>query len=151
MKNTGFSLVELIVVIAIMAILAGVAVPAYSHYVDQSKEDIDDKYLMDVYHAAELEAAYQGKQVASICVSLDGQTISVLTSADVEDEDLTAAVKGMFPKAYTFQSSKYTASDAYTADDVSGVSCNGSNIQPCACEHRPDDSGDLETPQQPVS
>ena len=37
-NNSGFSLVELIVVIAIMAILAGVAVPTYSKYVAKANE-----------------------------------------------------------------------------------------------------------------
>ena len=37
-KNGGFTLVELIVVIAILAILAGVAVPAYSGYITKAKD-----------------------------------------------------------------------------------------------------------------
>ena len=37
-KNGGFTLVELIVVIAILAILAGVAVPAYNGYIKNAND-----------------------------------------------------------------------------------------------------------------
>lgn len=36
-KNGGFTLVELIVVIAILAILAAVTVPAYGSYIEKAK------------------------------------------------------------------------------------------------------------------
>ena len=36
-KEAGFNLVELMIVIAIMAILAAIAIPSYSHYINKSR------------------------------------------------------------------------------------------------------------------
>ena len=81
MKNTGFSLVELLVVIAIMAILAGVAVPVYSHYTNEAKEKVDENYLAEVFHAAEIEAARIGDTVTDISF-VDGKLVIDLAVGD---------------------------------------------------------------------
>ncbi|MBO5253099.1 MAG: prepilin-type N-terminal cleavage/methylation domain-containing protein [Clostridia bacterium] len=46
--NAGFTLVELIVVIAILAILGGVAVPAYSGYVKKAERSADEALLNEI-------------------------------------------------------------------------------------------------------
>ena len=46
LTNKGFSLVELIIVIAIMAVLVGVLAPQYIKYLDKSKISAD-KQLTD--------------------------------------------------------------------------------------------------------
>ena len=46
LTNKGFSLVELIIVIAIMAVLVGVLAPQYIKYLDKSKISAD-KQLAD--------------------------------------------------------------------------------------------------------
>lgn len=84
MKNKGFSLVELIVVIAIMAILVGVAVPVYSSYIEKANAAKDEQLL------GEINSAF--------AVVLAGNAIDINTVTDATitvDEDGTVVLDGM--------------------------------------------------------
>lgn len=61
MKNKGFSLVELIVVIAIMAILVGVAVPVYTSYIEKANKSKDIRMVDEVAHALTVYYAANAK------------------------------------------------------------------------------------------
>lgn len=79
MKNKGFSLVELIVVIAIMAILVGVAVPVYSSYVEKANAAKDEQLL------GEINSAF-----AVVCA---GNAIDINTVIDATIDIENGAVK----------------------------------------------------------
>lgn len=56
-NNKGFSLVELIVVIAIMAVLVGVLAPQFIKYVENSRQSTDIQNVQEVKSAIEVYAA----------------------------------------------------------------------------------------------
>lgn len=98
----GFTLVELIVVIAILAILAGIGVPAYSGYVEKANMIADQTLVSEVanalvlhYYSAETPAAGYVMLTQS-GASADGDFAdAAMTAAFGEnwDEDGTIALK----------------------------------------------------------
>lgn len=76
LNNKGFSLVELIIVIAIMAILVGVMAPSLMKYIEKTRYSADAQIADSAYSALKYamadEAAY--KEVAAIVASGDVTT-----------------------------------------------------------------------------
>ena len=58
--NHGFSLVELIVVVAIMAVLVGILAPAYLAYVEKTRIQRDESAAGEIFRAAEI-VVYSGQ------------------------------------------------------------------------------------------
>ena len=57
LNNSGFSLVELIIVMAIMAILTVAVAPQYLKYVERSRKSVDVQTMASVVSAIEIYAA----------------------------------------------------------------------------------------------
>lgn len=112
-KNQGFSLVELIVVIAIMAVLVGVLAPAYLKYVEKSRKSSDVSSVSDIMGAAEklaVDVAYNMGKDDTVVISFDGNggvsyAVTIDTKANAE------ALKDFQETAgtYTMKSSEFKA------------------------------------------
>lgn len=70
MNNKGFSLVELIVVIAIMAVLVGVLAPMFIRYVEKSRESTDLQNLDSIITTIEAYCADKDNIGSGVTVTL---------------------------------------------------------------------------------
>lgn len=85
-NNSGFSLVELIIVIAIMAVLIGVLAPQFIKYVEKSKESKDISNLDSCVSV--VQAYYADKDFPSsitITASAKGQPLAATPNTALTD------------------------------------------------------------------
>ena len=131
-NNKGFSLVELIVVVAIMAVLVGVLAPAYLKYVENSRIKKDINNAEEVRHAVEISLADE-----TVYTSLGTATtvkVSVPDAATITDDvsgntTLEDAVKAAVGTSVDFTSNKYNTKTYEITVTISGgnVTVTGSN------------------------
>lgn len=137
MNNKGFSLVELIVVIAIMAILAVTLAPRLSQYVEKSRVASDQEAVNTIFSAAKLAnvesplgvtkdvdlGALSTGTATLFEVSTDGKTWTLddaYTSTDTSEQgfwDAFIAIVGDFKL-------KSTAVEGLSADGSTGTQIN---------------------------
>ena len=94
-KNGGFTLVELIVVIAILAILAGVAIPAYSGYIAKANDSACLSELTAIQNAAQAACSLEGTELSAITINA-GEIALTPALASVSDD-----VDANFDELYT--------------------------------------------------
>lgn len=121
-SKSGFTLVELIVVIAILGILAGVAVPAYSGYVTKANQAVDLAQLDAIKTAAVVaytekhstDATYGEVKEITVGTNKKVSVTSVATGATAVD--VTTDMAPYYNMSgFTFKSDNNTATWTSTA------------------------------------
>ena len=87
LNNKGFSLIELIVVIAIMAILVGALAPQYMKFVERSRKSTDVQNVAAIKSALEVYAADPMVEPANALKT--GKVTIKTTEAAVSDSNAT--------------------------------------------------------------
>ena len=87
LNNKGFSLIELIVVIAIMAILVGALAPQYMKFVERSRKSTDVQNVAAIKSALEVYAA---DPMVAAADALETGTVTITTTeAEVKTTNAT--------------------------------------------------------------
>lgn len=129
--NKGFTLVELVIVVAILAILVGILAPQYTKYVEKSRQSADVSNLENIVKGFKVAAADtdynvipNGKDKSAIYTILMTPTATTISAnADApakdtgKDNDWVAAIK------------EYTGYDFTNADDKKKVTLKSKKWQ----------------------
>lgn len=133
-RNKGFSLVELIIVIAIMAILAGALAPALIKYIAKSRRSTDvsnaQTIATAVTNALSIEKAYDEATPGDYTVNTDGTQLGTSNAftSEVTSQLGTSTFKPKYDKDKQFTITVNSDKATFT------VKVDSSELYPSVCD-----------------
>ncbi len=101
-QNSGFTLVELMIVVVIVAILAAVAMPAYNEHITRTRRSDAETALLDL--AARMERYFaENNTYASATIASGNAATDLLSTATSSASWYTISITAQTASAYTLQ------------------------------------------------
>ncbi|WP_455716715.1 type II secretion system protein [Anaerosporobacter sp.] len=141
--NKGFSLVELIVVIAIMAILTVVIAPQFMRYIEKSRESMDKQTIESINSSIQAaladEKAWNALGDAEVTITFDNKGGSVVVDGNGDvtsaadrkyssgDTDFSKEVNRNLNKTVSFKSKKLKDGVIFTITTTKEVKNDGTD------------------------
>lgn len=113
--SAGFTLVELIVVIAIIGILAGVGTVGYGGYIKRTNEGLDETLYRNIIYAGEIGKYENPGVTGSVRVTKDNVTVSAKDESDkaVVEKWLSDAFGSDWLQTVKYRTDKYAGKTKY--------------------------------------
>ena len=96
-NNKGFTLVELVIAIAILAILVGLLAPQYTKYVEKSRKSADASNMDEMVKAVQVYAADAENEVKDVENATIKLGTKVEITGDTTNEDIKKALDEFCP------------------------------------------------------
>lgn len=120
LDNKGFSLVELIIVIAIMAVLIGVLAPQYLKYVEKSRQSADLANIDQIISAVEIYSADPNNSIVDATLTCNGKIDAPASGTDLGKALKEAGINTlptMKSKAYSKWNIKFDSTGVTVTDE----------------------------------
>ena len=123
-KREGFTLAELLIVVAIIAVLVAIAIPVFSGQLEKSRESTDAANIRAAYAEVVAKGLTDSENDATLTVNLvqqqDGwQNTSIGNIAGVSTSNIPAAKSGTVEVKYTGSTGKVTIAGKETTNAFS--------------------------------
>lgn len=114
--HLGFSLVELIIVVAVMAVLLGILTPTYLAYVEKTRAGMDNQDAEEIRKATEtiiLSGLYEVEEEVLVTFSKNGIEVTDAPYASALEQELKEIFPNfpaVVPKSKKYKNATYSVS-----------------------------------------